>query len=48
MRSYFVQERGKKRRHSRATASIFNKVIGQKNEQMRAIYFVITPKLKTG
>ena len=45
MRRYFVQERGKKRRHSRATASIFNEVIGQKNEQIQAIYFVTTPKL---
>ena len=47
MRNYFVQERGKKRRHSSATASIFNKVIGQKSEQIRAIYFVTTPKHPT-
>ena len=45
MRSYFVQERGKKRRHSSVTASIFNEVIGQKSEQIRAIYFVTTPKV---
>ena len=44
MRRYFVQERGKKRRHSSATASIFNEVIGQKSEQIQAIYFVTTPK----
>ena len=44
MRRHFVQERGKKRRHSSATASIFNEVIGQKSEQIRAIYFVTTPK----
>ena len=29
MRRYFVQERGKKRRHSRATASIFNLPAGR-------------------
>ncbi len=44
MRRYFVQERGKKRRHSSATATVFNKVIGRKSEQIRAIYFVTTPK----
>ena len=45
MRRYFVQERGKKRRHSSATASIFNEVIEQKSEQIQAICFVTTPKM---
>jgi len=44
MGRYFVQERGKKRRHSSATASIFNEVIGQKSEQLWAINLVKTPK----
>ncbi len=44
MRRNFVQERGKKRRHSSATATVFNEVIGRKSEQIRAIYFVTTPK----
>ena len=43
MRRHFVQERGKKRRHSSATESIFNEVIERKSEQIRAIYFVTTP-----
>ncbi len=46
MRRHFVQERGKKCRHSSATATVFNEVIGQKSEQIQAIYFVTTPNYR--